>query len=404
MGVAAEDVELRMSQEDSQSLDPMRPSRRWKRERKKTQPGTTEIKIPARAQQKRKEDLAKNPNVKVGGDLSVLQRKDDFYSIVALVSGILTFGSFIGSMYVIGDIIHPAAMSLKLVERTCTVRSVSVVDRLNVPLPDSGMYIDFDGNEQDRDTGALRCWRSCDEEGETCTWSRGYGFCEHAARSLSSCPVHPIAIVPVAGVQLNVTFPLDETVSAASLVPPPEVVGNMSSPPTSPPSSPPAPPSPPCNYSIITDCAALLVPPPPSPPPLPPPLPPPPAGPPSPPLPGAPPGPPPPLAPPPPVGMVGVTTNISVGVMLEHLDHARAWDTAASTAAVEGAEVQFDPRYWPGFLHKTEELYDIPALSSLLCAPCSRARECTHVARTCSGRLALTTIARPDLAAQPYVL
>ena len=102
--------------------------------------------------------------------------------------------------------------------------------------------------------------------------------------------------------------------------------------------------------------------------------------------------------------MVGVTTNISVGVMLEHLDHARAWDTAASTAAVEGAEVQFDPRYWPGFLHKTEELYDIPALSSLLCAPCSRARECTHVARTCSGRLALTTIARPDLAAQPYVL
>ena len=233
MGVAAEDVELRMSQEDSQSLDPMRPSRRWKRERKKTQPGTTEIKIPARAQQKRKEDLAKNPNVKVGGDLSVLQRKDDFYSIVALVSGILTFGSFIGSMYVIGDIIHPAAMSLKLVERTCTVRSVSVVDRLNVPLPDSGMYIDFDGNEQDRDTGALRCWRSCDEEGETCTWSRGYGFCEHAARSLSSCPVHPIAIVPVAGVQLNVTFPLDETVSAASLVPPPEVVGNMSSPPTS---------------------------------------------------------------------------------------------------------------------------------------------------------------------------
>ena len=263
MGVAAEDVELHMSQEDSQSLDPMRRSRRWKWEKKK-QPGTTEIKIPARAQQKRQEDLAKNPNVKVGGDLSVLQRKDDLYCVVALVSGILPFGSFIGSMYVIGDIITPAAMSLDLNENTCTVRYVNVVDRQGVPLPDSGTYIDFDGNEQDRDSGALRCWRSCDEERETCTWSRGYGFCEHAARPLSSRSVHPIVIVPVAGVQLNVTFPINETVSAASLVPPPEVVGNMSSPPTSPPSSPPAPPSmpsppsPPCNYSV-TDCEALLV-------------------------------------------------------------------------------------------------------------------------------------------------
>ena len=374
MGVAAEDVELQMSQEDSQSLDPMRPSRRWKRERKKKQPGTTEIKIPARAQQKRQEDLAKNPNVKVGGDLSVLQRKDDFYCVVALVSGILTFGSFVGSMYVIGDIIRPAANSLDLNENTCTVRYVNVVDRQGVPLPDSGTYIDFDGNEQDRDSGALRCWRSCDEERETCTWSRGYGFCEHAARPLSSRSVHPIVIVPVAGVQLNVTFPINETVSAASLVPPPEVVGNMSSPPTSPPSSPPAPPSmpsppsPPCNYSV-TDCEALLVSPPPSSPPVPPTAPPPPGPSPSPPPPGAPPGPPPPLAPPPPAGTVEITTNISVGVMLESLDHAKAWSEAAGAAPpTEGmaTDVKFDPSLWPGFLDKTDELYDLPALSSLL--------------------------------------
>ena len=97
----------------------------------------------------------------------MLQRKDDFYCVVALVSGILTFGSFIGSMYVIGDIIRPAANSLDLKENTCTVRYVNVVDRQGVPLPDSGTYIDFDGKEQDRDTGALRCWRSCDEELET---------------------------------------------------------------------------------------------------------------------------------------------------------------------------------------------------------------------------------------------
>ena len=57
--------------------------------------------------------------------------------------------------------------------------------------------------------------------------------------------------------------------------------------------------------------------------------------------------------------MVQVTTNISVGVMLESLDHAKAWADVTT-------DVKFDPRYWPGFLDKTDELYDIPALSSLL--------------------------------------
>ena len=63
-----------------------------------------------------------------------------------------------------------------------------------------------------------------------------------------------------------------------------------------------------------------------------------------------------------------MTTNISVGVMLESLDHAKAWaDNAGATPPTEGAgDVKFDPRYWPGFLDKTDELYDIPALSSLL--------------------------------------
>jgi len=65
--------------------------------------------------------------------------------------------------------------------------------------------------------------------------------------------------------------------------------------------------------------------------------------------------------------MVQVTTNISVGVMLESLDHASAWVAAAGATPPEGeADVKSDPRYWPGFLDKTDELYDIPALSSLL--------------------------------------
>ena len=62
-----------------------------------------------------------------------------------------------------------------------------------------------------------------------------------------------------------------------------------------------------------------------------------------------------------------MTTNIAVGVMLESLDHALAWaDAAGVTAPTEELDVKFDPSYWPGFLDKTDELYDIPALSSLL--------------------------------------
>ena len=66
--------------------------------------------------------------------------------------------------------------------------------------------------------------------------------------------------------------------------------------------------------------------------------------------------------------MVRITTNISVGVMLESLDHAKAWAAAAGATppTEEGTDVKSDPRYWPGFLDKTDELYDIPALSSLL--------------------------------------
>ena len=358
------EIELEMSQEDSESLDPMRPSSRWRR---KKQPGTTEIRMHPRAQRKRKEDLEKNPNVKIGGDLNVLERKDDFYCMAALISGILTFGSFIGSMYVIGDIIMPASESLNLVPRTCTVQQINVVDRLGTPLPNSGTYMNAAGMEVDRDTGAITCWRACEDEGETCTWSRGLGFCEHAARALSPCPAQPMVIVPVAGVQLNVTFQIAEIVTATSLVPAPEVVGNVSSPPTSPPSSPPAPPSipsppaSPCDDNI-TDCTALLVPSMPSPPPTPPPVKPTPG---APPLPSVPPGPPPPLAPPPSEGNVPVVNNITVPVMLEHLDHAREW-TEASGPAPATSDVLFRPEYWPGFLDKTKELYDLPAMSSLL--------------------------------------
>ena len=63
-----------------------------------------------------------------------------------------------------------------------------------------------------------------------------------------------------------------------------------------------------------------------------------------------------------------MTTNISVGVMLESLDHALAWADAAGATPPTGdpLDVKFDPSYWPGFLDKTDELYDIPALSSLL--------------------------------------
>jgi hypothetical protein len=373
------EIELEMSQEDSESLDPMRPSSRWRR---KKQPGTTVVRMDPLVERKRKEVLAKNPNVKIGGDLNVLERKDDYYCMAALISGILTFGSFIGSLYVINDIILPAGESLNLVQRTCTVQQVNVVDRLGIPIPDSGTYIDTDGQEVDRDTGAMTCWRACEDEGETCTWSRGVGFCEHAAHALYPCPAQPMVIVPVAGVQLNVTFPITETVTAASLVPAPEVMGNISSPPTSPPSSPPAPPSipsppsSPCDDNV-TNCTALLVPSMPSPPPIPPSLPPTIPTPGAPPLPSAPPAPPPPLAPPPPVGNVRVVRNETVPVMLEHLDHAREW-TQAMGPLPQGNDVLFRPEYWPGFLDRTNELYDLPAISSLL--PRTRMHRCgTHV-------------------------
>ena len=54
--------------------------------------------------------------------------------------------------------------------------------------------------------------------------------------------------------------------------------------------------------------------------------------------------------------------------MLESLDHASAWADAAGATPPTGdpPDVKFDPSYWPGFLDKTDELYDIPALSSLL--------------------------------------
>lgn len=400
----SDDIELEV-QEDGESLDPMRPSSRWRR---KKQPGTTEIKMHPRAQRKREEDLAKNPNVKIGGDLNVLERKDDLYSMAVLISAILTFGSFIGSLYVINDVINPAVESLSLVPRICTVEQVNVVDRFNIALPDSGTYIDTDGREVERDTGAIDCWRACEDEGETCDWSRGVGFCEHAARALSRCPAQPMVILPVAGVQLNVSFPVEETVTAASLVPEPAVMGNISSPPTSPPSSPPAPPSMPLPPSTpcddnVTDCTPAPPTPPPSPhsPPATPPTP----G--APPPPSAPPGLPPlrpPPAPPPPAGDVRVIINQTVPVMLEHLKQARAWtETGGPFPCVEQAtngkgwpcEVLFHPKFWPGFLDKTDELYDLPAMSSLLSR--TRMHRC---GTTCSVRLALTTIApRPRCAA-----
>ena len=394
----SDDIELEV-QEDSESLDPMRPSSRW--QRRKKQPGTTEIKMHPRAQRKRKEDLDKNPNVKIGGDLNVLERKDDLYGMAALISAILTFGSFIGSLYVISDVINPASESLNLEPRICTVEQVNVVDRQGIPLPDSGMYTDADGQEMDRDTGVITCWRACEDEGETCDWSRGVGFCEHAARTLSRCPAQLMVILPVAGVQLNVSFPVEETVTAASLVPEPGVMGNISSPPTSPPSAPPAPPSvplppsSPCDANV-TDCTPAMPSPPPSPQ-SPPPTSPTPGAPPSP---SAPPGGPPPLSPPPPEGDVRVIINQTVPVMLEHLKQARSWTEAGGPAPCTEdpggpCEVLFHPEFWPGFLDKTDELCDLPAMSSLLSR--TRMHRC---GTTCSVRLVLTTIApRPRCAA-----
>ena len=175
----SDETELEMSQEDGTDLEPVRTTSRWRHKRE-----DKEIRIHPRAQRKRKEDMEKNPNVKVGGDLNVLERKDDYYCMAALVSGILTLGSFIGSMYVIGDIIMPASESLNLVLRTCTVQQVKVVDRKGTPLPDVGTYINLLGDEVERESGAITCWRACEDEGETCTWSRGYGYCEHATRAL----------------------------------------------------------------------------------------------------------------------------------------------------------------------------------------------------------------------------
>ena len=175
------EVELEMRPEDSTDHELVRTASRgfsWPRKR---EPLDKEIRMHPRAQRKRKEDMERNQNVKVGGDLGVLQRKDDFYCMTAIISGLLTFGAFIGSMYVIGDIILPATESLYLQPQTCTVQMVKVVDREGTLLPDSGTYMNLEGAEVDRDSGAIPCWRACEDEGETCTWSRGFGFCTHAA-------------------------------------------------------------------------------------------------------------------------------------------------------------------------------------------------------------------------------
>ena len=124
----------------------------------------------------------------------------------------------------------------------------------------------------------------------------------------------------------------------------------------------------------------------------------------SPPPPSAPPGLPPlrpPPAPPPPAGDVRVIINQTVPVMLEHLKQARAWTETGGPFPCEDmqgngpCEVLFHPKFWPGFLDKTDELYDLPAMSSLLSR--TRMHRC---GTTCSVRLALTTIApRPRCAA-----
>lgn len=240
--------------------------------------------------QRRAEAIERQTQTKVGGDLSVLTRKDDFYQPVTCIMAILTFATFVASCTIVTNHIMPGTESLRLEVKPCNVHLIGAADKAGVSLG-AGVVEATETFKVD-ESGVLSCWRSCDGDDDTCEWSRGFGYC----------------------VQLNMTFEYGLTVPAASLVVAEPVFnftdnssgssgnvfdGN-------------------CTNATTAGCAPGL-PPPASPPP----------------------------APPPPEGMVDITVNASCPVLLPYMRLAGEIGSATATLQVE-YNIQYEPDDWPG--------------------------------------------------------
>ena len=182
-----------------------------------------EVRMHPNLMERRAEEIKRRTETReVGGDLSVLTRKDDFYQPVACLLALAAFASFVVSITIIETYITPATDNLDLALRDCSVHLVGVVDKDRVPLTDwtvqSGLPFP---TKEEIGHGVLSCWHKCEKEDGACgnvVAERGYGYCE---RPCLCSPLSPRAATPnasAAGVQLNVTFPVEQSVKADSLV------------------------------------------------------------------------------------------------------------------------------------------------------------------------------------------
>lgn len=247
--------------------------------------------------ERRAEEIKRRTETReVGGDLSVLTRKDDFYQPVACLLALAAFASFVVSITIIETYITPATDNLDLALRDCSVHLVGVVDKDRVPLTDwtvqSGLPFP---TKEEIGHGVLSCWHKCEKEDGACgnvVAERGYGYC----------------------VQLNVTFPVEQSVKADSLVTSDSVSSDNASNATD---------GIACsgNCTNATDASGPASPPPLSPPP----------------------------APSAPTGNVDLVINETCPVVMANFDMAKNFYTASLAASALDIAVHYSPATYPGF-------------------------------------------------------